>query len=79
VPASQRVHAAQPPPATWAKWVHVAGVVDIAGPRSDGTFLVAAGNVLFLLRPDGALHPFARGQGGYRATTGSEPYPGAGG
>jgi hypothetical protein len=73
-PASQSVQAAPPRPATWAKWVHVAAVVDIAGPRSDGTFLVAAGKVLFLLSPDGTLRPFARGGGGYQATTGSEPY-----
>jgi hypothetical protein len=74
VPATQGVPASQQAPATWAAWMHLPGVVDIVGPRGDGTFLVAAAKVLFLLRPDGSLRPFARGQGGYQATTKSEPY-----
>jgi hypothetical protein len=52
----------------------VTGVVDVAGPRSDGTLLVAGLTFLFLLSPDGTLRPFARGLGGYQASTRSEPY-----
>jgi hypothetical protein len=80
VPASQGVattqapSGTQPPPATWVKWRHLPGVVDVVGPRSDGTFLVAGLKFLFLLRPDGSLSPFARGKGGYQASTRSEPY-----
>jgi hypothetical protein len=49
-------------------------VVDLAGPRSDGSFLVAAAGRLFVLGRDGALSPFARGAGGYQTRTGTEPY-----
>jgi len=62
------------PPATWAKFRHLPGVVDLAGPRSDGSFLVAADGRLFTLGRDGALRPFARGPGGYQTATGTEPY-----
>ncbi len=48
--------------------------MDIAGPRSDGRFLVAAGGLLHLLDAStGELEPFARGVGGYSTDTG-EPY-----
>ncbi len=50
------------------------GVIDLAGPRTDGSFLVAAGRRLFVLGRDGALSPFARGAGGYVAAAGDEPY-----
>jgi len=33
---------APPPSATWAVFRHLPGVVDLAGPRGDGSFLVAA-------------------------------------
>jgi hypothetical protein len=49
-------------------------VVDLAGPRSDGSFLVAAAGRLFVLGRDGTLRPFARGAGGYQTKTGTEPY-----
>lgn len=62
------------PPTAWAKFRHLPGVVDLAGPRSDGSFLVAAAGRLFILGRDGALSPFARGAGGYQTATGTEPY-----
>jgi hypothetical protein len=63
-----------PPSAAWAEFRHLPGVVDLAGPRSDGSFLVAAAGRLFVLGRDGALSPFARGAGGYQTKTGTEPY-----
>jgi hypothetical protein len=49
-------------------------VVDIAGPRGDGSFAVAAAGRLFLWSPSGGLRPFARGPGGYSTAIGPEPY-----
>ncbi len=49
-------------------------MVDLAGPRGDGSFLVAAAGRLLILGRDGALSPFARGAGGYQTKTGTEPY-----
>jgi hypothetical protein len=63
--------------ARWAEIRHLPGVVDVAGPRSDGSFVVAAAGLLYLLRGNGngtTLTPFARGPGGYRTNTGGEPY-----
>ena len=62
------------PSAAWAQFRHLPGVVDLAGPRGDGSFLVAAAGRLFVLGRDGALSPFARGAGGYQTKTGTEPY-----
>jgi hypothetical protein len=53
---------------------HVAGVVDIAGPRVEGSFVVAGGGRLFLWNPSGMVRPVARGPGGYVTATGPEPY-----
>jgi hypothetical protein len=61
-------------PALWAPLRHVPGVVDLAGPRADGSLTVAAAGRLFLLGRDGALRPFARGPGGYSTPAGPEPY-----
>jgi hypothetical protein len=72
-PAASPATDAAPPPASWAKFRHVTGVVDVAA-RSDGSFLVAAAGRLLLLRPDGSLTTFARGAGGYQTATGTEPY-----
>ena len=63
-----------PPPATWAALRHLPGVVDLAGPRTDESFLVAAAGRLFVLGRDGTLRPFARGSGGYQTAMGTEPY-----
>jgi hypothetical protein len=62
------------PLAVWAVFRHLHGVVDLAGPRSDGTFLVAAAGRLFLLGRSGRLTAFARGAGGYQTSVGTEPY-----
>jgi hypothetical protein len=61
-------------PAHWAAFKHLPGVVDLAGPRGDGSFTVAAAGRLFILSRAGALQPFARGAGGYSTPTGPEPY-----
>jgi hypothetical protein len=69
------------PPATnaavvahWRPALHVTGVVDLAGRRRDGRFVVAANGRLFLLRFGGQPRAFARGPGGYATQPGPEPY-----
>jgi hypothetical protein len=52
----------------------VSRVVDLAGPRSDGTIVVATAGRLALLRLGGRLRPFARGPAGYSGPVGLEPY-----
>src|SRR2546421_9135577 len=44
-----------PPAAAWVVLRHLPGVVDLAGPRSDGLFLVAAAGRLLVLGRDGTL------------------------
>jgi hypothetical protein len=66
--------AAPPPPAAWAAFRHLPGVVDLAGPRADGSFLVAAAGRLLIMAPGGTLLPFARGTDGYQTAMGTEPY-----
>jgi hypothetical protein len=61
-------------PAHWARFRHLPGVVDLAGPAADGSFTVAAAGRLFVLSQAGALRPFARGPGGYTTAMGPEPY-----
>ena len=61
-------------PARWLHFRHIPGVVDLAGPRSDGRLAVAAGGRLFLLGRSGQPVPFARGSGGYSTALGPEPY-----
>ena len=65
----------QTPPARWAEFRHLPGVVDVAGPRDDGSFVISAAGRLYLLQDGGTtLTPFARGPGGYQTNTGGEPY-----
>src|SRR5439155_27092330 len=59
---------------SWQPWQHLSGVFDLAGPRSDGRLVVAAGGRLFLVATDGAIAPFADGQGGYQVASGPEAY-----
>lgn len=60
---------------TWTPVQHLPGVVDVAGPRTDGRVVVSAGRQLYLLnRLSGELQPFATGAGGYPALPGDEPY-----
>jgi hypothetical protein len=62
-------------PLAWARWQHVPGVLDLAGPRSDGSLVVAAAGRLFLLDPlSGRQEPFAAAAGGYPGAGGGEPY-----
>ena len=61
-------------PLHWAPFLHVPGVVDLTGPRRDGSLTVTAGGQLFLLQPSGALRGFARGPGGYATDPGAEAY-----
>lgn len=61
-------------PGHWARFRHLAGVLDLAGPRSDGSFTVAAAGHLDSLTQAGVLRPFARGPGGYSTAVGPEPY-----
>src|SRR5690348_18498109 len=50
-------------------------VFDVAGPRSDGRLVVAAGGKLFLMdQATGALDRFAGGPRGYPGAGGEEPY-----
>jgi hypothetical protein len=58
----------------WVPFLHVPGVVDLTGPRRDGSLTVTAAGQLFLLQPSGALRSFARGPGGYATDPGAEAY-----
>ncbi len=50
---------------TWEHWKSVPGVFDVAGPRTDGTLVVAGNGLLYLVDPSGNVSPFARGAQGY--------------
>ena len=66
------VHAAGPTqPGAWEVWLHLPGVFDLAGPRSDGRLVAAAHSRLLLLSSSGASSDFAPG---YTAPDGSESY-----
>ena len=60
--------------ATWEQSDRVPGVVDIGGPRSDGSMLVAGSAALYVLDASGKQTDFARGPGGYRDDAGKEAY-----
>src|SRR6185312_11755279 len=66
--------AGAPSSVVWLVYRHLPGVVDLAGPRGDGSFLVAAAGRLLVLGRDGMLSPFARGADGYLTAAGTEPY-----
>ena len=67
--------AAAPARATWRPFAPVRQAVDLAGPRRDGTLVVATGGRLSLLLPGrNQSRPFARGPGGYSTSPGTEPY-----
>jgi hypothetical protein len=55
----------------WTRYQHVAAVVDLTGPRGDGSLTVATDGRLALLHLGGAPTPFADG---YRTAKGPEPY-----
>src|SRR4029077_6804838 len=56
----------------WEPWRPIKGVLDIDGPRSDGSMIVAGSAALYLLGTDGTVTPFARGPGGYHEDPGQE-------
>jgi hypothetical protein len=49
----------------WQQIANAPGALDIAGPRTDGRFVVATSGGLYLLHRDNSLAPFARAAGGY--------------
>src|SRR6266446_10937139 len=58
----------------WEQWQTVSGVFDLAGPRSDGSLVVAGSASLYLADPAGNVTPFARGPSGYKEDPGAEAY-----
>jgi hypothetical protein len=73
--AMQPAGAREAQPAVWHGWMTVRGVVDIAGPRSDGRFVVAARGMLFLSRlSDGRLSPYPVSGAAYSTNPNLEPY-----
>jgi len=64
--------AAAPALGQWRPLLKVPGIVDVAGPRSDGQLVLSTTNGLFLFRPGGTARPVAVGAGG-KAGDG-EPY-----
>jgi hypothetical protein len=72
--ATNAGRAAGSPAAAWTVFRHLPAVVDLAGPRGDGSFVVAAAGRLLIMGRDGTLSPFARGAGGYQTAMGTEPY-----
>jgi len=61
-------------PFHWVPLLHLPGVVDLSGPRRDGSLTVAAGGQLFLFDPTSGLRAFARGSGGYATSPSAEAY-----
>src|SRR5258708_279592 len=55
---------------TWEHWQTIPGVFDVAGPRRDGSLVVAGNGVLYLVDPSGNVSPFARGAQGYAGEAG---------
>lgn len=58
----------------WEQWHAVKGVMDLGGPRTDGSLLVAGSAALYLVGTDGTETAFARGPGGYHEDPGAEAY-----
>lgn len=57
--------------AHWTAFAHVTRPLDLAGPRSDGSLVLAAAGRLSLLKPSGAVQPFAPA---YKSPGGEEAY-----
>jgi hypothetical protein len=60
--------------ARWSSFVRVRRPLDVAGPRRDGSLVLAADARLWLLTAGGQVRPFASGPGGYHSPGGEEPY-----
>ena len=62
-------------PVPWPRADPIPHVFDVAGPLSDGRFVVAAAGKLFVMNQvTGAREAFAAGPGGYPGAGGEEPY-----
>ncbi|MGZ4283707.1 MAG: hypothetical protein ACXVHB_05655 [Solirubrobacteraceae bacterium] len=61
------------PLAHWKAFAHVTRPLDLAGPRADGSLALAAAGRLWLLKPSGAVQPFAPA---YKSPGGEEAYIG---
>lgn len=59
---------------TWQHWRSIPGIFDVAGPRHDGTLVVAGSGLLYLVDPAGNVSPYARGPEGYADDAGAEAY-----
>jgi hypothetical protein len=57
--------------AAWTPFVHVKRPLDVVGPRSDGSMVLAAAGRLWRLQRSGAVSPFASA---YTSPGGEEPY-----
>jgi len=58
------------PAPDWERWVTLPGVVDVVGPRADGTLVAGAAGRLFTVAPDGTTSPL----GAYSTDPGPESY-----
>jgi hypothetical protein len=58
-------------PTAWERWLHLPGVLDLAGPRSDGRLVAAVRGRLMLVNPSGKVTRFAPG---YSVPAGPESY-----
>ena len=69
--AGQATPTTEPVPPNWERWVSLAGVVDVVGPRPDGKLVAAAAGRLHLVDPaTGTTMPF----GSYATDPGPESY-----
>src|SRR5437868_4067891 len=57
--------------ARWTPLVHISRPLDVTGPRSGGSLIVAAAGRLSLLTTSNRVRPYASG---YRSPGGEEPY-----
>src|SRR5204863_2993561 len=60
--------------ARWTEFARVRRPLDLAGPRRNGSLLLAVDAQLSLLTPGGGVEPFASRPGAYRSPGGEEPY-----
>ncbi len=58
----------------WQPIAKIAGIFDVAGPRPDGSLVVAGSGRLYLFDPQGLVTPFAQGPDGYADDKGGEAY-----
>jgi hypothetical protein len=69
--------AATPAPVTaptWEHWLTIPGIFDVAGPRHDGSLVVAGNGLLYVVDTAGNVSLLARGPQGYADDAGAEAY-----